>query len=71
MATSSSKDKEDFGVMLIMDEFTLHASNVLVLGFISIDPNYLIPNGNLGGFYFLSCTLPIAYRFCLEMPYHK
>ena len=27
-STSSTKEEEDFGVLLIMDEYTLHASNV-------------------------------------------
>ena len=49
-STSSTKEEEDFRVLLVMDEYTLHASNVLKLGFISGVPNYPVPRGNLGCF---------------------
>jgi hypothetical protein len=37
--TSSTKEEEDFRVLLVMDEYTLLASNVLLLSFISKVPH--------------------------------
>ena len=42
-STSSTKKEEDFRVLLVMDEYTLHASNILKLSFISSVPYYPIP----------------------------
>ena len=47
-STSSTKEEEDFRVLLVMDEYTLHASNVSKLSFNSSAPNYPVPRGNLG-----------------------
>ena len=60
-STSSTKEEEDFRVLLVMDEYTLHASNVLKLSFISSVPNYPVLRGNSGRFYFASGALQIAY----------
>jgi hypothetical protein len=60
-STSSTKREEDFRVLLVMDEYTFHVSNVLKLGFISNVPYCPIPRGNLGGFYFVSGTVLIEY----------
>jgi hypothetical protein len=69
LPTSSTKEKEDFGLLLVIDEYTLHASNVLKLSFISSVLDYLVPRCKSGRFYFASCTLQIAYGIFLEMPY--
>jgi hypothetical protein len=38
--------EEDFRVLLVMDDYTLHASNVLKFGFILSVPDYPVPRGN-------------------------
>jgi hypothetical protein len=68
--TSSTKEEEDFRVLLI-DKYTLHASNILKLSFISSVSYYLIPRVSSGGFYFASGTLQIAYGILAEMPYNR
>jgi hypothetical protein len=35
--------EEDFRVLLVMDEYTLHALNFVKLNFISSVPDYLVP----------------------------
>jgi hypothetical protein len=59
--------EEDFRVLLVMDEHTLHASNILKSSFISSVPDYPVPRDNSGYFYFTSDTLLIAYGIYLEM----
>ena len=39
-STSSTMKEEDFRLLLVMDEYTLHASNVLKLTFIASVPDY-------------------------------
>jgi hypothetical protein len=38
--------EEDFRVLLVIDEYTLHASNILKLSFISNFPDNPVPRGN-------------------------
>jgi hypothetical protein len=52
--TSSTKEEEDFthfSVLLVMDKYTLHASNILKLNFISSVPDYLVPRSTLEWFF--------------------
>jgi hypothetical protein len=45
--TSSTMKEEDFRVLLVTDENTLHASNVLKLSFISSVLDYPVPRGRV------------------------
>jgi hypothetical protein len=68
-STSSTKEEEDFRVLLVMDEHTLHASNILKLSFISSVPYYPVTRVGSGGFYLASGILQTAYGIFSEMPY--
>jgi hypothetical protein len=67
--STSSTRAEDFRVLLVMDEYTLHASNILKLSFISSVLVYLVSRGNSGQFYFACGTLRIAYGIFLKNPF--
>jgi hypothetical protein len=59
---STSTKKKDFRVVLVIDEYTLHASNAIKFSFISSVTYCLFSRGKLGGYYFASAILQIAYR---------
>jgi hypothetical protein len=66
--STSTKEEEDFRVLLVLDEYSLHASNILKFSFISSVPDYHILRSNLRRFYFASGTLWIAYEIFSVMP---
>jgi hypothetical protein len=67
--TSCKMKEEDFRVLLVMDEYTQHASNILKLSFISSVLDYPVSRGNSGRFYLASGTSHIAYGLFLKMPF--
>jgi hypothetical protein len=46
--SASTKEEEDIRVLLVRDEYTLHASNIVQLSFISSVQYFPISRGNSG-----------------------